>query len=764
MTLEGAKVLVTGGSAGIGLAIAKAMIERGARVAIAARSEERLRAVAKEIGAVPIVADMAVEEDAVRCVAEAAKALGGLDVLVNNAGVGARGQLHELDAAAFRSVWETNVVGAALAAREAAKIFREQRRGDLVNIASTSGTKGYAGGTAYCASKFALRGMTECWQAELRPFNVRVISVCPSEVQTEFGGRKRESFDPKKLLAEDIAHSVVAALEMEPRGFIPEFRVFATNPWPDSAGESPAAAGPRAIAPALSAKAPPASPPSARRAPLGLIIGLLILALSYGEMALPPRPHDDAYITYRYAANVAAGKGLVYNEGERVLGTTTPLYALILAAGAVVGLPIPWFSALIEIASTLAIGVCLFLILRRIRAPGMGVAMVWLYALNRWFFGMALGMESQLYAACLMGAFASLAHGRLALAAPLCGAAAWLRPDGAFAFAALFAAMYQMEWSTWRRDRRFLLALVGSVGVLAIWLLFATLYYGSPIPHSLSAKAAQHFDPGRRQFADGLAHLFLFGPDGARVRPFGVLALAGLAIGLFRRTEIRPVVAWLAAYVGAFTMAPEYQWYYAPVVPVATLGAGLGLLEFARLARWACRGDAKGVAAFMAVAAFLLLFRDLAISGGLTLEYWRHPKMRTLDAGYADAGDWLRANSPPGATVSSVEIGALGYRSERRIVDLMGLVSPEALPSVSGRTPAERAAKFLADYHVESHLPPRMNWPAAMGSRFADAYEVAHEIPYRAYLRRDGAGRPIADLRRAIVFKRRDVVGPAAAE
>jgi 3-oxoacyl-[acyl-carrier protein] reductase len=233
MSLSGAKALVTGGSAGIGKAIARALIQRGARVAITARGEERLRKTAQEIGAHAIVADAADEADCVRSVREAVEALGGLDILVNNAGYGYHALVENLDAESFSKVWAANVLGPAILTREAAKIFRQQKRGDLVNIASTSGTKGYAGGTPYCATKFALRGMTECWQAELRPANVRVICVCPSEVQTEFGGRHRETLDPKKLISEDIAVGVIAALEMDRRGFIPEFKVFATNPWPE---------------------------------------------------------------------------------------------------------------------------------------------------------------------------------------------------------------------------------------------------------------------------------------------------------------------------------------------------------------------------------------------------------------------------------------------------------------------------------------------------------------------------------------------------
>ena len=109
----------------------------------------------------------------------------------------------------------------------------EQQAGHLINISSTSGLKGGAGGTAYASSKAALRSMTECWRDELRRHNVRVTLVNPSEVQTPFFaklGMERE-FDPKKLRAEEIGDAIVGALKVDDRGFIPEFSVFATNPF-----------------------------------------------------------------------------------------------------------------------------------------------------------------------------------------------------------------------------------------------------------------------------------------------------------------------------------------------------------------------------------------------------------------------------------------------------------------------------------------------------------------------------------------------------
>ena len=111
--------------------------------------------------------------------------------------------------------------------------FVDQGSGNLINISSTSGLKGGRGSTAYSSSKFALRGMTECWRDELRRHNVRVMLVNPSEVQTGFASRAgyRQEPSPKKLRPREIADAVVGALKVDDRGFIPEFSVFATNPF-----------------------------------------------------------------------------------------------------------------------------------------------------------------------------------------------------------------------------------------------------------------------------------------------------------------------------------------------------------------------------------------------------------------------------------------------------------------------------------------------------------------------------------------------------
>ena len=234
MKIKNSTFLVTGGSAGIGKATAKLLIEQGGKVAITGRDKQKLEKVANEIGSFPIHADVSKETDINKTFETFIKQYGKLDCLINNAGIGGKWQsVFDLTNENFKEVYSTNVFGAALMTREAAKIYKNQNYGHIINISSTAGTKGFANGTVYASSKFALRGMTQCWQAELRKYNVRVILVNPSEVTTAFGDldRVERNEESNKLRPVEIAHTIVSTLEMDNRGFIPEVTVWATNPF-----------------------------------------------------------------------------------------------------------------------------------------------------------------------------------------------------------------------------------------------------------------------------------------------------------------------------------------------------------------------------------------------------------------------------------------------------------------------------------------------------------------------------------------------------
>lgn len=234
MDTKNARIIVTGGSSGIGKETAKQLVIRGASVVITGRDENKLNSVAQEIGAIPLLFDIS-DTDSIPSMAKKCIELldGKIDTLINNAGIGVFPQLGDITIEDLQSVYTTNVFGLALLTQEVVSTFRAQNYGNIINIGSTAALKGFERGTIYAASKFALRGMTQSWQAELRKYNIRVSLVNPSEVASAFANPNREERDEEvnKLGPQEIAHAIINMLEMRDKGFIPELTVWATNPF-----------------------------------------------------------------------------------------------------------------------------------------------------------------------------------------------------------------------------------------------------------------------------------------------------------------------------------------------------------------------------------------------------------------------------------------------------------------------------------------------------------------------------------------------------
>jgi 3-oxoacyl-[acyl-carrier protein] reductase len=228
--MQPSRFLITGGSQGIGAALVQQAREAGHEVVFTGRNDKFIETVAQKTGAHGVRADVSVAEDNARTVEACLQRIGGIDVLVNNAAYAYRGEIGSLDVDAMKKMFETNVFGLVDITNRVVPLMKSRGQGDIVNIASTSGMKGAATATAYAGSKWALRGISQCWQAELRPHGIRVICVCPSEVQTNFGGRTGRN-NPNKLYADDIGETIMAALTMPRRVLWPELAVFANNPW-----------------------------------------------------------------------------------------------------------------------------------------------------------------------------------------------------------------------------------------------------------------------------------------------------------------------------------------------------------------------------------------------------------------------------------------------------------------------------------------------------------------------------------------------------
>ena len=232
MNIEGSTILITGGSRGIGAATARLLASHGAHVALTARNLEEAEAVASEIVGLAIQADVSQQADVTKTYETFFRHYNRLDGLINNAGTVARGAIGEVSMEAMEAVYRTNVFGPVMMTNEAVPYFKQQAYGNIINVGSTAGVRGMQEGTIYSSSKFALRGLSECWKTELRPYNVRVFQVNPSEVRTSFGsadGTPKAEI-PSKLRGQEIAYTILSLLSMDDRGFIPELSVIATNP------------------------------------------------------------------------------------------------------------------------------------------------------------------------------------------------------------------------------------------------------------------------------------------------------------------------------------------------------------------------------------------------------------------------------------------------------------------------------------------------------------------------------------------------------
>ena len=463
----------------------------------------------------------------------------------------------------------------------------------------------------------------------------------------------------------------------------------------------------------------------------GLLAALFVLHLD-------GRAQDDLYITYRYARNLAEGQGFVFNPEERVFGLSEPGLGLLLAAvDAATGAGLPRLGSAVYAAALGALA-ALLLLDARARAPAALGGTLLLASSYVWTNH---GSAATLVLALLAGA-ALASRRRPALAGLLAGAAAWCRPD-ALAGAALLGIL--VWWEERRFPRRYALA---AGAVIAAGLLAAWAWFGTPLPETAAAKRADAF----AATGGGVEAARFFWQRAARLAPrhFGawwgwLLALGAAGLVPFWRGSGR-AGRLLVLYAGAVALAytllgvPFFSWYLVPVA--AALLYGLAAVPFAVARGLGGRRPAAG----LATAALLAVL----LAWPVTRSAWTWARgfngYGHLDT-YRRAGAWLRAHTPPETSVAYVEIGVLGWESERRIVDLMGLVTRAARPYVARRDVTGAFLAAPADvvvFHTRGRMRPLVARPWFPGA-FAEAARFRdREGPgwLALYRRRPGAALP----------------------
>ena len=229
--------LITGATEGIGRATAFALGQAGYRIGVCARTEPKVRQLVKELQgagfeAAGAPADVGNADQTARMVEAITKSLGPVDVLVNNAGVLIARPFEELTLEEWDTTMNTNVRSLFLVTRAVLPGMRQRKRGDIVNVASLAGRNGFAGGTAYTASKHAVLGFSRSLMLETRKDGIRVIAICPGSVDTSMQrDQPMLKSEPSRILRpEDVAATILHALTLPERALVSELDLRPTNP------------------------------------------------------------------------------------------------------------------------------------------------------------------------------------------------------------------------------------------------------------------------------------------------------------------------------------------------------------------------------------------------------------------------------------------------------------------------------------------------------------------------------------------------------
>ena len=472
-----------------------------------------------------------------------------------------------------------------------------------------------------------------------------------------------------------------------------------------------------------------------------MIYALLGIALAVAYYGLR---FDDPFITYRYAENLAAGRGFAFNPGEHMLITTAPLYALLLGTLRLLGLNVPLTSYLIGAGSMVAGATTLRTLLHRAGAARAGFIAGLCFVVFPLMW-LTVGFEAPLFIALSLGAFVCVQAERLTWAGLLCGIGLGLRGDGVIVLGICALLVLVVTRPEWKLPNRRISPLALIVPFLTFIIPALCLYaplgawlfgqFGTFIPSTLQTKSAQAvsgltgFYP-HTTFPEGALLLMqAYASQGGLfiiaifIMGVGIAALIKLAriqprVGLLSGAPIGWLLAHFAGYT-AIGVAP-YVWYYAPMVPGVCVLLGLGLAHLIERMQLPSLNSVQPAKQRMAQVSKLILpaavVVSLLIGDGLAVRivHGAQPPNPSNVASkvlpetkvelYQQVGQWLNRNTPPNATIGVTELGVMSYYADRHMVDFLGLVQPEHVADI-------RHGDFLAgllrqqpDYLALTHI------------------------------------------------------------
>ena len=434
--------------------------------------------------------------------------------------------------------------------------------------------------------------------------------------------------------------------------------------------------------------------------------------------------YDDPFITYRYAENLADGKGFVYNPGERILSTTTPLFTLLLIPLAFLGAHLPAYANLLGAFCLALGGLALWDLSNTWKSPYVGWAGLTLYPTFPLLL-ITVGSETPLYLALCLAAFVFYARGNHTFTAISAGLATLTRPDGALVAVVLGAhyLIQQRKPIPWK-------AVVIFLAILLSWGIFAWIYFGSPVPVTLAAKQHQGAMAISQQFYAGFSTIV----DWYTTWPYKIelaMAVVGLVFAFWKGRAWFLIWMWTVLYFVSYSFlkVSGYFWYYAPLVPGFVVAVGVGIEAFCHLPsafnrlsietskqpsaisvqRSEASSSNPGIIGqrldrnrFTSVLGVVLLGFLLFAQGSDVLS--TRLNRDTRYAIYRAVGEWLNTNTLPADSVGALEVGIIGYFAQRPMVDFAGLIQPEIAQQLTTQTDFEDAAVWAVNNYRPDYL------------------------------------------------------------
>jgi hypothetical protein len=378
---------------------------------------------------------------------------------------------------------------------------------------------------------------------------------------------------------------------------------------------------------------------------------------------------DDAFITFRYAQNLALGHGFVFNLGERVLGTSTPLFTFILSVSGVIGLDIPRTALMVSLLCAGMTSVIIFRLATLLRFTHWAIVPAVMFIFwPRSIVSDSAGMETTLFTLLILGAVYFHTRRAPINALALATLATLTRLEGVALLGALGVYYIYISRERWAHYCVVPLFLLGP------WVAFATYYFGSPIPNSVSGKLALYSRWGTLSCWDTLVYLL------AWHHPLGWIATVGALAGgwwlIQKQNWGYLAVFWIVGLILFYTAsgARMFFWYPSPIYPLLLLFVAAAIPLVAE--RWAWLDQRARMMKWVVVS---VTAGVLVIASYPTMTYYRGFQQE-MNACHRAVATFLKENVQPQELVAAEDIGYMGYYSGNRILDRDGLVSPEVAP------------------------------------------------------------------------------------